>query len=241
MKAPSYKLKDYDNALRETFLNMDVFIDSEKGRKLILELSKQRPKTDKKDSPLSDIFTSFPTSEFLYECQGCTSVVAMLKGSVLYVANAGDSRAVLAIKGKAEDMSIDHKPELEVERKRIEKAGSSIIEGRVDGNLNLSRSIGDLKYKREKFIKPQDQAITAYPDIRKRDIKGADFMILASDGIWEGKTSQEVVDYVYMKMRKYPTAKLSAIIEDLFNDLVSPNFVTTGNALSDLFSRDRMR
>ena len=43
---------------------------------------------------------------------------------MLYVANAGDSRAVLAINGKAEDMSIDHKPELEEERKRIEKAGS---------------------------------------------------------------------------------------------------------------------
>ena len=53
-------------------------------------------------------------------------------------------------------------------------------------------------------------------------------MVLACDGIWEGKSSQEVVDFIYMKMKKNPGGKLSAIIEDLFNELVSPNFVTTG-------------
>ena len=141
----------------------------------------------------------------------------MMKGSTLYVANAGDSRCVLAVNGKAEDMSQDHKPELEGERKRIEKAGSQIIEGRVDGNLNLSRSIGDLKYKREKFLKPQDQPITAFPEIKKRELtKGCDFMILACDGIWEGKSSQEVVDFIYAKLKKHP-AKPSTVIEDLFN------------------------
>lgn len=65
----------------------------------------------------------------------------------LVVANAGDSRCVLARKGEAVSLSFDHKPENEEERERIEKAGSVIMEGRVDGNLNLSRSLGDLKYK----------------------------------------------------------------------------------------------
>lgn len=136
----------------------------------------------------------------------------MIKGQTLYVANAGDSRAVLAVNGKAEEMSQDHKPELEEERKRIEKAGSSIIEGRVDGNLNLSRSIGDLKYKREKLIKPQDQPITAFPEVRKRELtKNCDFLVMACDGIWEAKSSQEVVDYIYNKLKKGPP-KLSMVI-----------------------------
>lgn len=99
--------------------------------------------------------------------------------------------------------------------------------------MNLSRSIGDLKYKREKFLLPQEQPITAFPDVRKRDIKGADFMVLACDGIWEGKSSQEVVDYIYAKMKKSPGGKLSPIVEDLFNDLVSPNFVTTAGVGCD--------
>ena len=49
--------------------------------------------------------------------------------------------------GEAIPLSFDHKPENDEERSRIEKAGSTITEGRVDGNLNLSRSLGDLKYK----------------------------------------------------------------------------------------------
>ena len=110
----------------------------------------------------------------------------------------------------------------------------------MDGNLNLSRSIGDLKYKREKFLKPQDQPITAFPEVRKRELtKGCDFMILACDGIWEGKSSQEVVDFVYAKLKKHPL-KLSSVIEDLFNELVSPNFVTTGKSPLT-FSGCRMR
>jgi serine/threonine protein phosphatase PrpC len=65
----------------------------------------------------------------------------------LIIANAGDSRSVLCRGGTAVPLSYDHKPENEEERRRIEHAGSTITEGRVDGNLNLSRSLGDLKYK----------------------------------------------------------------------------------------------
>lgn len=65
----------------------------------------------------------------------------------LYVANAGDSRCVLARAGTAVPLSFDHKPDNEEEKLRIEKAGSTISEGRVDGNLNLSRALGDLRYK----------------------------------------------------------------------------------------------
>jgi len=79
---------------------------------------------------------------------GCTANSIIIENyKKLYVANAGDSRSVLARAGTALPLSFDHKPENEIEKKRIEKAGSTITEGRVDGNLNLSRSLGDLKYK----------------------------------------------------------------------------------------------
>ena len=79
---------------------------------------------------------------------GCTANMILIdEYKKLYIANAGDSRCVLSRAGKAVALSYDHKPENEEERRRIEKAGSTITEGRVDGNLNLSRSLGDLKYK----------------------------------------------------------------------------------------------
>lgn len=79
---------------------------------------------------------------------GCTANVILVdQMKKLIVANAGDSRAVLCRNGKAVALTFDHKPDNKEEKERIEKAGSTIIEGRVDGNLNLSRSLGDLKYK----------------------------------------------------------------------------------------------
>jgi serine/threonine protein phosphatase PrpC len=40
-------------------------------------------------------------------------------------------------------MSVDHKPDDELELKRIKSAGGTVIDGRVNGNLNLSRALGD--------------------------------------------------------------------------------------------------
>ena len=62
----------------------------------------------------------------------------------IYCANAGDSRSILGSLGKATALSFDHKPTHPTERLRITKAGSFVNEeGRVNGNLNLSRAIGD--------------------------------------------------------------------------------------------------
>ena len=89
---------------------------------------------------------------------GCTSVVAVLHGSTLYCANAGDSRCVLCRGGEAVDMSMDHKPQLDSERQRILKAGGFVSDGRVNGSLALSRAIGDLEFKRSSELGPEDQA-----------------------------------------------------------------------------------
>ena len=44
-------------------------------------------------------------------------------------------------------MSTDHKPDLASEKLRIELAGGTVESNRVDGSLNLGRSLGDLAYK----------------------------------------------------------------------------------------------
>ncbi len=53
-------------------------------------------------------------------------MVAVVKGNELWVANAGDSRAVLCRKGQALALSEDHKPQSEAERNRITAAGGFV-------------------------------------------------------------------------------------------------------------------
>ena len=91
---------------------------------------------------------------------GCTACSAIITPNEIIVANAGDSRAVLAKKTSdrynALELSIDHKPELPEERQRIEKAGGFVEDNRVKGVLNLSRSLGDLEYKSDSSISLKD-------------------------------------------------------------------------------------
>lgn len=140
---------------------------------------------------------------------GCTAVCAVINGTTLTVANAGDSRVVLGrAEGVTEPMSYDHKPMHETEMKRITEAGGFVNQfGRVNGNLNLSRSIGDLKYKQVPNILPSAQMITAEPDIKQIELKPDDeFIILACDGIWDCLTNEEAVKYVHDRIdTKSPT------------------------------------
>jgi serine/threonine protein phosphatase PrpC len=109
----------------------------------------------------------------------------------LYVANAGDSRSVLCQKGgKAFEMSTDHKPDLPTEKLRIEQAGMFVEECRVNGSLNLSRSLGDLEYKKNPNKSKELQAVTCIPEIKSHPFNAdCEFLIIACDGIWDCLTS----------------------------------------------------
>lgn len=73
---------------------------------------------------------------------GCTALVALIKDKKIYVANAGDCRCVVSKNGEAIELSLDHKPENDIELKRIENAGGRVSAGRVNDGLNLSRALG---------------------------------------------------------------------------------------------------
>jgi serine/threonine protein phosphatase PrpC len=214
VKNPKYQSGRYDQALIETYLKLDTMLMTESGRKELYRICKDLPDS----APVS--------ADDLESIAGCTAVTALVKGSTLYVANAGDSRCVLAKKGRAIEMTVDHKPDLPSERDRIYRAGGSVEDGRVMGNLNLSRSIGDLEYKRNHTIPPEDQMITACPEIHTETIdRDTDFMILACDGIWDMLTSQQCVDFVYQRLGQKP---LNIIVEEILDRCLASDVATSG-------------
>lgn len=166
---------------------------------------------------------------------GCTAVVALLHEKDLYVANAGDSRCVVCRSGKALEMSFDHKPEDQIEFDRIQKAGGRVtLDGRVNGGLNLSRAIGDHGYKMNKKLPPEEQMISALPDIKKITIGPEDdFMVLACDGIWNFMTSDDVVEFVQERIAD-PTKKLSEICEEMFDYCLAPHTKGDGTGCDNM-------
>lgn len=91
---------------------------------------------------------------------GSTAVAVLIKENNLYCANAGDSRAIACINGKVEVLSLDHKPNNESELKRIRAGGGWVEYNRVNGNLALSRALGDFVFKRNSKKKAEEQIVT---------------------------------------------------------------------------------
>lgn len=128
---------------------------------------------------------------------GSTANVAAVTKDVLYVANAGDSRAVLARAGQAILMSNDHCMEREDELKRIRDAGGEIynFQGlRVMGVLNMTRAIGDFDLKPYVISEPELVQVPRQPD--------DDFLLLASDGLWNAMSTDEVLAFTYAQINE---------------------------------------
>jgi len=123
---------------------------------------------------------------------GSTAIVVLTQGSRLYVANAGDSRAVLVQKsGRAIPLSEDHKPNRPDEIARIKALGGGVyFHGvwRVGGVLAVSRAIGD------RALKPY---VSSTPEIFEWEVGESDCaLVIACDGLWDALTNEQVAKIV---------------------------------------------
>mmetsp|Transcript_9130 Transcript_9130/g.15518 ORF Transcript_9130/g.15518 Transcript_9130/m.15518 type:complete len:693 (+) Transcript_9130:114-2192(+) len=161
------------------------------------------------------------------EDSGTTASIVLLTPRWIVCANAGDSRAVYSRSNhRVVALSYDHKPDDEEEERRITDAGGYVSAGRVEGDLAVSRGLGDFRFKEEaavlsgaqgenrdgrgssssaaaknngsSMLKPGDQKVSPVPDIivQNRDRAEDEFIIIACDGIWDVQTNQECVKMV---------------------------------------------
>lgn len=124
------------------------------------------------------------------ESGGACCVTAVLQKGGMVVSNAGDCRAVLSRAGRAEALTSDHRASREDEKERIESLGGFLVNHRgtwrIQGTLAVSRGIGDAHLK---------QWVVADPDTRTLLVdQQCEFLILASDGLWDKMDNQEAVD-----------------------------------------------
>ncbi|TEA25421.1 hypothetical protein DBR06_SOUSAS11710007, partial [Sousa chinensis] len=146
---------------------------------------------------------------------GTTCLIALLSDKDLTVANVGDSRGVLCDKdGNAIPLSHDHKPYQLKERKRIKRAGGFISfngSWRVQGILAMSRSLGDYPLKNLNVVIPD-------PDILTFDLDKLqpEFMILASDGLWDAFSNEEAVRFIKDRLDEPHFGAKSIVLQSFY-------------------------
>lgn len=133
---------------------------------------------------------------------GTTALTALVIGSSLVVANAGDCRAVLCRRGKAIEMSRDHKPVCLRERRRIEGSGGYVYDGYLNGQLNVARALGDWHME---GLKGQDGGpLIAEPELMSTRLTDEDeFLIIGCDGLWDVFLSQNAVDFARRRLQEH--------------------------------------
>ncbi|GLU01199.1 hypothetical protein SLE2022_185200 [Rubroshorea leprosula] len=146
---------------------------------------------------------------------GSTASTAILVGDRLLVANVGDSRAVICRGGNAVAVSRDHKPDQSDERQRIEDAGGFVMWAgtwRVGGVLAVSRAFGDRLLK---------QYVVADPEIQEEKIDSSlEFLILASDGLWDVVTNEEAVAMI--KPIEDPEEAARSLMQEAYQRVTQP-------------------
>lgn len=177
-----------------------------------------------------------------FDCtlSGSTATVLLHRDGVLHIAHVGDSRAVLARQREggevvAEDLTEDHKPTVEAERKRVQAAGGQVrrlegdipyrvfLQGKMYPGLSMTRSIGDTMG----II----AGITSQPEVKTIPVEEDwCFVLVCSDGIWEFITSQEAVALV----AGFPAAQAHAAAEALASEAWRRWIAEEGNVVDDI-------
>ncbi|RLN84883.1 hypothetical protein BBJ28_00015271 [Nothophytophthora sp. Chile5] len=135
---------------------------------------------------------------------GSTGLFAIVTPQHIVCGNVGDSRCILSNAKTQEvlQLSIDHKPDLEFERQRILAAGGTVFRGRVCGGVAVSRSFGDLWFKRNADLKPHEQLVTAEPCVRIQRRDAADeFLVLCCDGIFDVMSNDQLRKFIRGKLK----------------------------------------
>ena len=135
----------------------------------------------------------------LSDDSGCTAVSVFINDKTIVCANVGDSRAVLCRDGKCISLSEDHKPENAEEKARIIAAGGHVADNRTNGQLAMSRAIGDFSYKKNADLPADKQLVISVPEImtETRDAAKDEFLVVACDGIFDVMTNEEVVEFTH--------------------------------------------
>jgi serine/threonine protein phosphatase PrpC len=141
---------------------------------------------------------------------GTTAALAVIDHESILAANAGDTKILIVTTNGFELLSYDHVASDINERFRIEQAGGYVLShhsaNRVCGQIAITRSLGDLKYK---------PYLIAMPHVQKRKLNIQDLaLVIASDGLFETLTPARISEIVREKINSQPATIADALTSE---------------------------
>lgn len=165
---------------------------------------------------------------------GATATVMFIGRDILFISHIGDCCVVLSRTGKADVLTNPHRPygssQVSLQEiRRIREAGGWISNGRICGDIAVSRAFGDFRFKTkknemlkkgvnegrwsEKFVSRvqlNKDLVIASPDIFQVSLgSDAEFVLLASDGLWDYMNSSDAVKFVRNQLRQHGDVQLA--------------------------------
>lgn len=141
---------------------------------------------------------------------GSCVIILFNKKKELYIANLGNSRAIISIENSKEinQISNDHILTIEKEKDRIKQFGGKIFPKNngtkffiIPGNLEVTRSLGDIESKLKKFSGIPFM-ISHLPDLYKiNNIEKIDFIVLTSSGALEKLNNADFAKIIYSTLK----------------------------------------
>jgi protein phosphatase PTC2/3 len=163
---------------------------------------------------------------------GTTGVFALISTELVVVANVGDSRCILvqdegeknSLASTVTPLSFDHKPANPVEFQRVTNAGLELANMKFivldeKDRMTVSRAFGDFEYKANDKLGPEGQAVSCIPDVivHQRDEKDT-FLILATDGVWDVMSNEDVKDLV-VEQQQVKIKTRTGVADTLLSDV----------------------
>lgn len=125
-------------------------------------------------------------------------------------------------------LSFDHKPERELQR--IIAAGGDVSKNRIlfgNNYISMSRSFGDFTFKQNANLSQENQMVSCIPEIIVKEIENNDdFIVLATDGLFDVMSNNNVISYITQNFQK--SKDLNQVLVDIVHKSIN-TLTTTDN------------
>ena len=169
----------------------------------------------------------------LKDSSGSCGIIAIIKNNKCIIANVGDSRLVIFKNNLISFVTEDHKPDSNVEKSRIEKAGGKIYQSPsffplyqngkeieipwrvLPGRLSVSRTFGDIEAKNEKFG-GMEGVVVALPDVNEIELNEEySLIIIGCDGIFDVLSNEELLECCKIVLKEKKIEKIEGDVGEL--------------------------